>query len=248
MQVPPSVQVPELIAKLPPLTRGHRFTKRLERISLELLYLVSRRKTRRAKLEAFRDGWAIIEKDTLAARLAGYDTAQHYGSEHPRILKAKILKKHLRKHPDQSPIEVILAPHELALDVIQKHGGEATFKDIFDGYRQIHTNDDLWASPPISPGSFYRALDSLKTGGYLSTRLGEPDPHRAGRQPEYYRITESGRELLRGVTQRCSLGDVSETVAQAENLYRQRLKHHRTQLDLPDPVWKAGQSYYPWGL
>lgn len=48
----------------------------------------------------------------------------------------------------------------------------------------------------VSSGAIYTALARLEARGFVSSRVGEPTPGRAGRPPKHYRIEPEGARAL----------------------------------------------------
>jgi PadR family transcriptional regulator PadR len=53
------------------------------------------------------------------------------------------------------------------------------------------------ARKDVAIGAIYTGLERLSRKGFLESRLGEPTAERGGRAKRYYRITRSGRDVLR---------------------------------------------------
>jgi DNA-binding PadR family transcriptional regulator len=49
----------------------------------------------------------------------------------------------------------------------------------------------------ISVGAIYVPLDRLTKRGYLKTWQGDPSPERGGRSKKYYKLTQSGMNILK---------------------------------------------------
>ena len=86
--------------------------------------------------------------------------------------------------------EDLLGPIEhLVLKAVTTLGADVAYgMSVFEAIRTVH--------PPISFGSVYTALERLTWKGYLTTKLGEPEPTRGGRARKYYRITAVGAKVL----------------------------------------------------
>jgi len=48
----------------------------------------------------------------------------------------------------------------------------------------------------VAIGSVYAALDRLERRGYVSSRTGNPSPHRGGRAKRYFTVQRAGVEAL----------------------------------------------------
>ena len=53
------------------------------------------------------------------------------------------------------------------------------------------------AGRTVSPGAMYTALDRLERRGLVSSRRGDPTPHRGGKRKRYYRLDPAGETALR---------------------------------------------------
>jgi DNA-binding PadR family transcriptional regulator len=49
----------------------------------------------------------------------------------------------------------------------------------------------------VSRGSIYITLDRLEEKGLLTSRLGDPEPGRAGRPKRFFRVTAPGRRAVK---------------------------------------------------
>jgi DNA-binding PadR family transcriptional regulator len=49
----------------------------------------------------------------------------------------------------------------------------------------------------ISRSATYITLERLVNKGYLSTRMGDPNPERGGRAKRFFKLTATGREALK---------------------------------------------------
>ena len=71
-------------------------------------------------------------------------------------------------------------------------GGEKYGREIRDLY-QKRTNQQL----PL--GSLYTTLDRMEDQGFISSRMGDPNPDRGGNRRKFYKITTPGLKALNSV-------------------------------------------------
>ena len=86
-------------------------------------------------------------------------------------------------------MELLTKPEELLLLAICNLGEEAYGVEILK-YLTEKTGKE-W-----SIGSIYVPLDRLVRMGYLDTRQGEPTSKRGGRRKRFYRLTQTGKNVL----------------------------------------------------
>lgn len=67
--------------------------------------------------------------------------------------------------------------------------GEKYGRQIREEYKKL-TGDEL------KLGTLYTTLERMAGKGFLSARMGSPEPRRRGRRPRYYRILAAGRRAL----------------------------------------------------
>ena len=61
----------------------------------------------------------------------------------------------------------------------------------------IRADLDARVGRKISRSATYLTLERLVNKGYLSTRMGDPNPERGGRAKRFFTLTAAGREALK---------------------------------------------------